>query len=119
MLSPTKATLGSVLACLLRRGRARPTEIAQELASPANSVTSQLSRLRRMGLVVKDRGYYTLTDRGREVVGEAGGDELAELAVQKPNLSWVFWVGIAVLVLMALSPGRGKREEGGEVLRKE
>jgi len=113
ILSPTKATLGSVLGCILRRGQARPTEIAQELGSPVNAVTSQLFRLRRMGLVTKDRGYYTLSDRGRRIIGEAGGDELAELAVQRPRLSWVFWVGVAVLVLMALSPGRGKREEGG------
>ena len=114
ILSPTKATLGSVLGCILRRGQARPTEIAQELGSPVNAVTSQLFRLRRMGLVTKDRGYYTLSDRGREVVGRAGGDELAELAGQKPRLSWVFWLGIATLVLMALSSGRGRREEREE-----
>jgi len=62
---------GAILQVLAKNGPQRPAQIAQGLERPRNNIYEALYRLRRQGLIRKDKsGRYHLTPEGRRVLKE-------------------------------------------------
>jgi len=98
----------AILGYILQHGETgvEVSEIAEALGLKPNYVRAVLVSLRDRGAVRKVGGRWVPTEVGmREVerLGDVG-------RFRNDKLSWVFWLGVAVFVLMALS-SKDKEEE--------
>jgi len=98
----------AILAYVLQHEGASADEIAEALGLPSNYVRAVLVSLRDRGAVRKVGGRWVPTEVGMREVEGLGDVE----RFRNDKLSWVFWLGVAVLVLMALSSKDKEKEDG-------